>query len=152
MGCGSLLFKLLNPMMKAILKSPFHSLISSRIMIITFTGTLSGKEYSTPVSYYQEGRYVICFTHGKWWRNIGAGSTVKIRIRGQDVQGQGIAIPDDVNKKTTSLFKLLKAVPSDAGFYGVRLNEDKEPIMDDIEKAVMDAVMIQIEIREEYLD
>jgi hypothetical protein len=149
MGCGSLIFKILNPIMKAILKSPFHSMISSRIMIITFQGRVSGRQFSTPVSYYQEDNTVVCFTHANWWRNIEADSKVRVRIRGQDYEGMGKAIPDDIALMTSSLYKLLKAVPSDAGFYNVKLNEDQEPIMDDVKKAVSDAVMIQVELVEE---
>lgn len=148
MGCGSLLFKILNPIMKAILKSPFHSMISNRIMIITFQGRVSGRQFSTPVSYYQEDNTVVCFTHANWWRNIEADAKVRVRIRGQEFEGLGKAIPDDIPLMTSSLFKLLKAVPSDAGFYNVKLNEDQEPIMDDVKHAVSDAVMIQVELIE----
>ena len=146
MESETLLFKILNPIMKAWLKSPFHSAVSDRIMIITFTGRSSGKQYATPVSYYQEGNQVVCFTHADWWKNIGDGSTVKLRIRGDDIEGHGVAIPDDLTQKEDGLFKLLKAVPSDAGFYNVKLDEKKEPIMEDIKRAVLDSAMIRIEI------
>ena len=152
MGWESLLFKILNPIMKAWLKSPFHSAISDRIMIISFTGRSSGKMYSTPVSYYREGGHVVCFTHAMWWKNIGDGSTVEVRVRGQEIEGHAVAITDDDHRKEEGLFKLLKAVPSDAGFYNVRLDENKEPIMEDIKPAASDAVMIQIEIRAESRD
>jgi hypothetical protein len=118
-------------------------------MIITFTGRSSGKQYITPVSYYQEGDQVICFTHAEWWKNIGAGATVNVRVRGQDYEGHGVAIPDDVDQKEGGLFKLLKAVPSDAGFYTVKLDENKEPVMEDIKRAVADSVMIQITVQAE---
>jgi hypothetical protein len=148
MGCSAFLFKILNPIMKAILKSPFHSIVSNRIMIITFKGRKTGKEYSTPVSYFEEGRLVICFTHGKWWMNIGDGADVNVRIRDTVFEGYGIAIPDDVNQKSENMAKLLKAVPSDAGFYNVKFNENGEPDKDDISRAISDSVMIRIDIRD----
>jgi hypothetical protein len=134
--------------MMAILKSPFHSIVSSRIMILTFKGRKTGKEYSTPVSYIEEDRLVICFTEAKWWMNIGDGADVKVRIRGTVSEGYGIAIPDDVNQKSEQLAKLLKAVPSDAGLYKVKFDENGEPDKDDIRRAVSNSVMIKIEIRE----
>jgi hypothetical protein len=39
-------------------------------MIITFTGKKSGKQYATPVSYFQENGSIVCFTHGHWWKNL----------------------------------------------------------------------------------
>ena len=148
MGCSTFLFKILNPVMKAILRSPFHSLVSRSIMIITFTGRKTGKEYSAPVSYIREDQLVTCFTHAKWWLNFENRTEVKVRIQGTDLEGYGIAIPDDVNLKTEYLTKYLKAVPTDASFYNVKFDKNGKPLKDDIDRAVMDAVMIRIEIRE----
>ncbi len=146
MGCMELLFKIINPVMKLILRSPLHSMISKRIMIITFTGRKSGREYSTPVSYFREGDRVVCFTHGPWWRNIGGGSEVKLRILGEDHTGHAVAITDDVERKVENLTKMLKAVPSDAGFYSVKFDAIGEPRREDIQLAVKDAVMISIQL------
>jgi hypothetical protein len=49
-----------NAFMKFILRTPLlHNLVSSKIMLITFKGRKSGKTYSTPVSYYQDGNSVL---------------------------------------------------------------------------------------------
>ena len=141
-----LFYKILNPIMKAILRSPFHGMISSRIMIITFRGRRSGKEYSTPVSYYRDDGQVICTTNSTWWKNIGDGSEVTLRISGKDVRGQAVAIADDLERKSELLYKLLAAVPSDAAFSGIKLDEDGLPNMAEVEQAAADAVVIRIEL------
>lgn len=144
MSSTPLLFRILNPIMKGLLKSPFHSAVSDRIMIITFTGKKSGKLYSTPVTYYQEDGTVVCFTHGRWWKNLQGGADVKLRVRGQDVAGRAEAVPDDEELKTECLGKMIKAAPGDARFYDVSFDESGEPNAGDIQRAAADAVMIRI--------
>ena len=73
MSSTPFVFRLLNPVMKGVLKSPIHAMVSEQIMIISFTGRKSGQSYSTPVSYYQENANVICFTHAGWWKNLVGG-------------------------------------------------------------------------------
>lgn len=40
-----------NGIIKVILKTPLHSLISSGVMLLTYTGHKSGRRYSVPISY-----------------------------------------------------------------------------------------------------
>jgi deazaflavin-dependent oxidoreductase (nitroreductase family) len=84
-----LLGKISNIFVKPLLKSPLHGLMSGEFMLITFTGRKSGKAYSTPVQYRRHGDAVI-FVTGKrrrWWRNLQAGATVTVRIKGRDIEG-----------------------------------------------------------------
>ena len=40
-----------NPMITWLLRSPLHGLVSKSIMLITYKGRKSSKEYTTPVNY-----------------------------------------------------------------------------------------------------
>jgi hypothetical protein len=44
MSSTPILFKVLNPLMMTLLKSPLHKWVSDGILIITFKGIKSGKE------------------------------------------------------------------------------------------------------------
>jgi len=146
MGCMTLLFKIINPVMKLILRSPLHAVMSNRIMIIMFTGRKSGRQYSTPISYFQEGDQVICFTHSPWWKNMAESADVGLRIRGEILRGLAVAINDDVERKVESLTKMLKALPGEASFYNVQFDEYGEPLQEDLELAAREAVMIHIQL------
>ena len=148
MSSTPVFFKILNPIMKSLLKSPLHSLASERIMIITFTGRKSGKEYSTPVSYFKENGEIFCFTHGGWWRNIDGGAQVIVRVQGKDHQGFAEAISEDTEYKSEYLAKMLRALPSDARYYGVTLDANGEPDIDEVNQAAVDVVMIRIGLRD----
>ena len=43
--------KLYNPLMKWLLRSPLHGVVSKMYLLVTFTGRKSGTVYSTPVEY-----------------------------------------------------------------------------------------------------
>lgn len=142
----ALLYKLLNPITKAILRSPLHRIISRRIMIITFTGRRTGKKYATPVSYWQDDSVVLCATNSIWWRNIGDGAPVMVHIKGLDFHGNAIAIADDQTRKAELLQQLLQGIPGEAAFYGIKLDENSMPVMEDVERAAEKAVVIRIEL------
>ncbi len=56
-----------NELVKMILRSPLHGLLSKHRMLLTFTGCKSGKRYTVPLSYVQEGETIFCITgHSSW--------------------------------------------------------------------------------------
>ena len=90
------IFKIMNPMMKLMLGSPLHGLMSARVMLISFTGRRSGKRYSTPVAYTREGNQVIVVTFSPWWKNFIEPAPVEMRIRGKSMRGQAVYVKDPV--------------------------------------------------------
>lgn len=143
------IFFFLNPVMKTILKSPLHSMISDKIMIISFVGVKSGKTYSTPVSYYQEDGLVFCFTHAAWWKNLVGGAKVNLVIRRKKFTGIATPITGDRDEKIVGLGKLLTAVPNDAVFYKVRVDDEGNLNQEDLAQAVDNATMIEVRLDNE---
>jgi hypothetical protein len=140
------MIQFLNPFMKTILKSPFHRIVSWQFMIITFNGIKSGKEYSTPVSYFMEGETVLCFTRSKWWRNLVSGVEVKLRLQGQDRTGIAEPVLDDLDQVAAILTRFLTEKPAIAGFYNVKLDSDGQLNKDEILKAAAEEVMVRISL------
>ena len=137
-----------NAMMKFILRSPLHGLVSKSIMLITFTGQKSGKSYTTPVSYVRDGDCVTMFTHGRWWKNLQEGAPVTLRIRGQEMKGRANPIAEDKAAVAAGLQKFLQTLPRDAKYYGVTLGTDGQPNADQVAQAAKDAIMINIQLKE----
>jgi hypothetical protein len=54
----------MNAMMKPLLLSPMHFLASGWCILITVRGRKTGRLYTAPVSYHQEGK-VVRFFSGK---------------------------------------------------------------------------------------
>ncbi len=80
------MYKIVNPTMAAIIRSPFHRLMSNSLMLLSFRGRKSFKRYSIPVGYQQRENRLYIFSHAGWWRNLD-GQRVMVRLRGKDVHG-----------------------------------------------------------------
>ena len=130
--------------MKFILRSPMHGMVSKTVLLITFTGRKSGKTYTTPVDYSQDGDQVTIFTHANWWKNLRGGSSVTLRIRGRELQGLAEPVAEDKEVIAAGLAAHLRKVPGDARYYGVTFDEHRNPRAEEVEKAAQTVVMIRI--------
>lgn len=76
-----------NMVMKPLLVSPLHFLVSNHLLLLRFKGRKSGKLYATPVEYRQQGDELMIFTQQerKWWRNLIGGAAVTVILKGQAV-------------------------------------------------------------------
>jgi deazaflavin-dependent oxidoreductase (nitroreductase family) len=88
-----------NPVVRAILSSPLHPLLSRSLALITVTGRRSGRRYTFPVGYRQDGNRVLINVgwpeRKHWWRNLKDGGQVDMRIRGTRCKGQASARGDE---------------------------------------------------------
>jgi deazaflavin-dependent oxidoreductase (nitroreductase family) len=132
----------LNTVMKLILRSPFHFLVSAKIMLVTFTGRKTGHIYSTPVSYLQEQGKITMFTHGKWWRNLTNGAPVTLRVRGKNHPVAAELITEDVDVIAERLAVHLQSNRFDAKVYGVSYDEQGKPNPDEVRRASAQGVVM----------
>lgn len=87
-----------NPVVKAVLSSPLHPLLSDGVALITVTGRRTGRRYTFPVGYRQDGDRVTINVgwpeRKRWWRNLRERGQVEMRIRGRRRVGQAQAHGD----------------------------------------------------------
>ena len=100
------MFRVLNPVMKALLGSPLHSLISHELMVLSFTGRKSGKQYAVAVGYLQKDTRLYFSCLAGWWQNL-PGAPVTVRLRGQDRRGTAARIADP--ERITEVVQMLIA-------------------------------------------
>lgn len=141
------LVKIGNPLVKSILRSPLHGLFSKSTVLLTYTGRKSGKIFTTPVGYVQEGDtlHMISSRGHIWWRNLVGGAAVNLRLRGQDKTGWGEAIekPEEV---ASSLKSLLQKAPKYARYLKVRLSSDNQPDEKDLALAAQNWVVVKVKL------
>ncbi len=137
---------IVNRGMKLVLRSPAHGMVSKTVLLITFTGRKSGKTYTTPVDYSQDGDQVTIFTHAEWWKNLRTGAPVTLRIKGRELQGLAEPVAEDKGAVAAGLSQHLRKVPSDAKYYGVTFDEHKNPRAEEVEKAAQGVVMIRVRL------
>ena len=91
--------RVVNPLLRALLRSPAHRIVSGRLALITYTGRRSGREY-TIVTYYRDKGDEVTVAVGwpdrkVWWRNLtGEGRAVRLVVRGEEVRGHAVATRD----------------------------------------------------------
>ena len=128
-------YSLINPAMNRLLHSSWHKSMSGRIMTVTYKGRKSGKDYVTPVSYYRDGNTVYCFTNGNWRFNFVDEAHATLRIRGNDYESTGVIVHEDRSRQVDIMTEYFKAVPQDKKFYGVKCDNNGEPIRSQVEQA-----------------
>ncbi len=131
---STLLYRIINPIVKALLRSPLHGVMSGNTLIIEFTGRKSGRSLSTPISYWENEGRVHAFTSkaSKWWLNLQNEAQVHLVIKGKRIATVAHVESEDLETIIRMQTAFLRAVPRDAQFAGVRLDENGEPNADDI--------------------
>jgi len=133
-----------NGIMAFLLRSPLHGIVSANMMLLTCTGRKSGRTYTLPVSYYQEGSVLTTtsFRSRTWWRNLRGGAPVTLRLRGRDAKGTSAVIEDD-EEVAEALDALFRRAPQIARYYGVSFDPDGQPDPEDIAVAAEEKVVIR---------
>ncbi|HKY52801.1 MAG TPA: nitroreductase/quinone reductase family protein [Anaerolineales bacterium] len=128
--------KIGNDLMKAILRSPLHSLISQNTLLITVTGLKTGQEYAVPVNYVRDGDtlYMISKRCRTWWRNLRGGKPARIWLRGQEIKGTGI-VEEEYGTVSKILKRFFQLSPGYAKYLDVRLDQKGKPHERDISEA-----------------
>jgi hypothetical protein len=85
---------LVNAVVSTILRSRWHSMRSDRLLLLTFTGRKSGKAFTTPIRYVQEGKTLRMTVVYPWWKNLVGGVTVRVLLRGQMRTGTTEVLPE----------------------------------------------------------
>jgi deazaflavin-dependent oxidoreductase (nitroreductase family) len=139
------LFAIINPVVKLLLKSPLHFLSSRSLMLITFTGRKSGREFTTPVRYVRTEETVRCFTssENQWWRNLRGGADVVLRTEGQNAPYHAVVIENNPEEVKQQLQHYLALFPQDAAYHDIRLNNDKSLVTADLEAAARNAIVVE---------
>ncbi len=147
---SNMLYRLINPPVRGLLRSPCHGLMSKNTMLLEFTGRKSGRALSTPISYYLDDQIAHCFTSLSfaWWRNLTTGQKVRLTIRGQRWQSTPVVECSDHELMGVALDAFLRAVPRDAAPAGVSMDKSGNPDPDDIHRAVPDMVYLQFPLED----
>lgn len=142
---SSTLYRLINPPVRWLLRSPLHGLMSKNTLLLEFTGRKSGRALSTPISYHVKDGAAHCFTSRefKWWRNLREEQPVQLTIRGQKWRSVPVVESSDWVLMAAQLHTFLRAIPRDAPHSGVSLDAGGNPSLDDIEKAVRGMVYLR---------
>jgi hypothetical protein len=137
-------FLIINPIMRTLLRSPLHGLLSDSLMLITYTGRKSQRQFTTPVRYLPVDDSIQCFTspETQWWKNMRGGAQVTLRVKNEDKTYQAIAIENDPGQIKEKLIHYLHVFPQDAAYHDIRLNKDKSLNTEDLQHASKHSIVV----------
>jgi F420H(2)-dependent quinone reductase len=127
-----------------LLRSRLHHWRSDTDMLLIFKGRKSGKKYTVPVCYIQEGDVISCITKVGWWRNLQGGVPVTVCVKGRDLQGTADTVVDDQETIARVMGQLLEAAPVGHKYYAVPAGPDGRATWEELMKAAAFTVLIRI--------
>ena len=142
-------FPVINHVMRLLLTSPLHGLMSGSVMVIYFTGRKTGRRRSTPVRYLRERESrVVCLTGREtgWWPNFLEPRDVELQLAGRRVAARAHARPDDTEHKTLVLQETLERFPADAPYHGIVVKRGQEITPAQFESAVARDVVVSFDL------
>ncbi len=137
----------INPVVSFILRSPLHTLLSGRLLLLTFTGHETGKSYTIPVGYTRENTSLLLFTDHGWWRNVevAGGVPVTVLLQGRQRIGRAEASADPVVVVAAVERLIARYGAKDAGSrVGLALGPKAPPSHTDLMAAMAGHVMISV--------
>jgi hypothetical protein len=133
-----------NVMVRLLLRSPLHFLLSDGLLLLTYAGRKSGKQYTIPVTYSRKGDVVTVFTYHAWWKSLLGGAPVVAEIKRHRFHGRAEVIRDDENAIATGLLAYLRKHPNAAPGYNIPLDAKGQPDPDAVWQAAQFVVMVRI--------
>jgi deazaflavin-dependent oxidoreductase (nitroreductase family) len=133
-----------NDFMSWVLRSPFHGMLSNGMMLITVTGRKTGKTYTTPVGFYEEGGFLWILTSRDrtWWRNLQGGAEVKLLLKRKPVNGFAETKMDE-KAVESQMREYVKHIPQAAKPMGIRV-ENGAANAEDVARIAKDRLFVKI--------
>lgn len=135
-----------NVFVRLLLRSPLHFMLSNNVLLLTYIGRKSGRQYTYPVGYARNGDVVTVFTYRGWWKNLRGGAPVVVEIKRRRFPAAAEVIRDDQDAIATGLLAHLRQHPALARGYHVPLDEDGQPDPDAVRQAARFEVMVRIRL------
>jgi deazaflavin-dependent oxidoreductase (nitroreductase family) len=142
--------KLINPLVRLILRSPLHGLMSGSVLLIIYCGRKSGKEYTLPVQYVRDGNtiYIVPGMPEKktWWRNLRGGEPVRLLIGGKTLVGDARIMENGATGTVPALEAYFKRYPGAARMRNLRPNGSDTFNLGDLSRLAQSTVVVEVKL------
>lgn len=140
-----------NPVVRAVLRSPLHGILSRRLMLIEVRGRRTGRMHTFPVGYVRDGDtlHVLVgdYRTKTWWRNFEGGAPARLTLRGRSVRAVGEVLRWESDPQ--ALTAALARYASTSGFVrrSLRITGSAHtPDLEALRAAAREVVMVRIRL------
>lgn len=144
-----LVLRVANPLLRALLRSPFHRPFSSYVMLIAVRGRKTGRVYTVPVGRHESGGTFLICADGQWRRNLRGGAPVTLTVDG--FERTGYAELDENPDEVAAVYHTLLNRYGRIGIavLGLRINIGRRPTVDEIKPAVTGRAIARVRLKED---
>lgn len=141
------LLRLVNPIMRGLLRTPLLGGARKQMMVVTFTGRKTGRQYSIPLSAHLIDGILFALTDAPWKRNFRGSTTAQVlhdgkttTMRGELIEDRGVVA--DLYHRSAESYGAKEAQRT----MGMKFRDDQVPSLDDFIEAVdrMNLVAIRL--------
>ena len=129
--------KLAFSMQAFLLKRGWMGPAGNFLMAITTTGRKSGKQFTVPIGYLNDGEAIIAMNptgNTNWMKNVEANGEALLHIKGQSMPMQGKLVSDPVEKRR--IFDIYKQTPDTfPRYFGVTVDAPERELNAALNKA-----------------
>jgi hypothetical protein len=142
--------KWFNLLVRPILRSPFHRLLSGRLVLLRVRGRKTGRLHVFPVGYVQEHDvlHVLVgdYRTKTWWRNFEGGARVELTLRGRRVEATGEVLRWE--SQPDALVAALARYVSESPFSrrALGITGSREPDRESVRAAALNVVMVEFRL------
>ncbi|OMC14965.1 MULTISPECIES: hypothetical protein [unclassified Mycobacterium] len=133
----SALLRIVNPMLRSLLRTPLAGSARKQLMVLTFTGRKTGKPYSLPVSAHLIDNDLYALTGAPWKQNFRGGATAEVVYDGKTTAMRGELIRDravvsDLYLRCAQAYGVQRA----QRMIGLKFRDQRIPTLDEFAEAV----------------
>ena len=129
--------KVVNPVLRLLLRTPLLGAAREQLMVISFKGRKSGRQYTIPVSAHRIDGNIYALTGAPWKANFRDGATAEVLLDGKTTAMHGELIQDraavaDLYRRCSESYGVKRA----ERMMGMKFRDGQMPSLEDFSQAV----------------
>lgn len=131
------LVNLINPVVRAVLRSPLHGAVDNALLLLHIVGRKTGHRYDIPVGYVDMDRHLVVVTKRTWRLNLRGGTDIEVTYRGHR-QTMHSDLDEDPTSVATTLHRVIERIGWKAAQrqLGLKIHVGRTPSIPELGAAV----------------
>jgi len=144
-------FALANTVVRPLLRSPFHALLSSRLMLVSYVGAKTGKAYTFAVGYFgwHDGD-ILAFSSANWPNALRSAKDVRVLVKGRWSAAEPTVVTQTQQKADTLQEFARCKVPRAAKGLMLGLPDDRQPNRQELLDAAAKTTIVSFNLTPGY--
>jgi deazaflavin-dependent oxidoreductase (nitroreductase family) len=135
-----------NALLRVLLRSPLHGMLSNSVLLLSFNGRKSGKAYTFPVGYARDGDTLQLVSNHDWWKNLRDNALVTVWLQGQKRNGVANASRGDEEAFAKAFAPLAQKSSQLIKLYDIHVDSNGQLVPESVRQAAHKSALIRIRL------